>query len=88
MKGKLIKTETAGWVVEYEIIDHTPIGIKSWWEKLPLHCDDVNEILEQEKIFDNVESRIMAYPDVEFKIIENKKTESVSYCAKLIKTIN
>jgi hypothetical protein len=36
--------------------------------KLPLHPDDVKEIEQDAKIFDNIEARIAAYPDVEFEV--------------------
>ena len=39
MKGTLTKTEQ-GWMVEYMAYDKTPIGHKSWWERLPLYPSD------------------------------------------------
>ena len=35
----------------------------------PLHPYDIQEIEEQEKVFDNIEARIDAYPDVHFEIV-------------------
>jgi hypothetical protein len=96
MKGTLHKTEI-GWVVEYMVDERTPIGHKSWWEMIPLHPDNVKEIEEDSKIFDNIEARIAAYPEVEFEIIEecgnydhfgkdcSCKLKFIPY-AKLIKT--
>ena len=69
MKGKITKTEQ-GWMVEYKVDEKTPIGHKSWWEKILLHPDDVKQIEEDAKIFDNIEARIKAYPDVEFEIVQ------------------
>ena len=69
MKGKLHKLEK-GWVVEYLIDERTPIGHKSWWEELPLHPQDVKEIERDAKVFDNIEARIAAYPDVDFEIVK------------------
>jgi hypothetical protein len=69
MRGKLIKTEQ-GWMVEYKVDENTPIGHKSWWEKILLHPDDVRQINEDAKVFDNIEARISAYPDVDFYIWE------------------
>jgi hypothetical protein len=37
--------------------------------ELPLHPDDVKQIEEDSKTFDNIEARIAAYPDVDFEIV-------------------
>ncbi len=58
MKGTLHKTEQ-GWVVEYA--KHS---------ELPLHPDDVKQIEEDAKVFDNIEARIAACSSVEFEIID------------------
>jgi hypothetical protein len=58
MKGTLHKTEQ-GWVVEYA--KHS---------ELPLHPDDIRQIEEAAKVFDNIEARIAAYSSVEFEIID------------------
>lgn len=71
MKGKLLKTKDFGWIVEGKE------------EFLYLHPDDVYEILEQEKVFDNIEARIAAHPDVEYEIVENQKMSGVVKYAKL-----
>jgi len=57
MKGFLHKTEQ-GWIVEYA--KHS---------ELPLHPDDVKQIEEDAKMFDSIEARIAAYPDVKFEIV-------------------
>lgn len=58
MKGKIIKTDQ-GWIVEYA--KHA---------ELPLHPDDVKQINKDAQVFDNIEARIAAYPDVEFEIVD------------------
>ena len=68
MVGTIRKTEK-GWMMEYKVDEKTPIGHKSWWENLPLHPDDVRQINDDAKVFDNIEARITAYPDVEFDIV-------------------
>lgn len=68
MKGKIIKTDQ-GWMVEHNVYERTPIGHKSWWEILPLHPDDVKQINKDAQVFDNIEARIAAYPDVEFEMM-------------------
>lgn len=78
MKGTIKKGEFNDWYVEYADDQE---GLKS----LPLHSDDVEEILELSQVFDNIESRIFAYPNVEFDIFENQKLDGISKSAKLIK---
>ena len=70
MKGRMHKTVN-GWCVEYNNGD------------LPLHPDDVEQITKDSLIFDNIEARITAYPDVEFEILEVNINQSLIY-AKLI----
>lgn len=62
MKGKLIKTEQ-GWMVG--TVSKTNICS----ELSPLHPDDVKQINADAQVFDNIEARIAAYPDVEFETI-------------------
>lgn len=63
MKGKIHKTEE-GWDVIYDQ--------RTWQDpsaedgQLPLHPDDVKQINADAQVFDNIEARIAAYPDVEF----------------------
>jgi hypothetical protein len=70
MKGRLLKTEDYGWLVSYN-------DSQGLFQFIQLHPEDVNEILDQEKIFDNIEARISAYPYIEFEIVENVKMD---YC--------
>jgi hypothetical protein len=63
MKGKLIKTEE-GWMVG------TVCYADIWSELLPLHPDDVEQINRDAQVFDNIEARIAAYPEVEFEIVQ------------------
>jgi len=73
MKGILRKIENK-WMVQY--IGH-PIdvlgGNDSLVNYLQLHPDDVKQIEEDALVFDDIESRIRAYPHVDFKIIEGYK---------------
>lgn len=77
MKGTLRKTEL-GWQVEYQVINS--------FRFLPLNPYDVNQIEEDSKRFDNIEARIAAYPDVEFRIEEFWETgmEEVIKVATLV----
>jgi len=86
MKGKLIKIEER-WMVG------TVCYADMWSNYIPLHPDDVKQIEEDAKVFDNIEARISAYPDVEFNMVtevvasvgnsEEQDEYTVSY-AKLI----
>ena len=77
MKGTIFKGDYNSWHVSFTN-EH---GEK---DELPLHSDDVEFILEQEKIFDNIEARILSNPEVEFYIHENHKLDGVSKSAKLL----
>jgi len=66
MKGKLIKDHEGWWV------QHKAKGLDGNLEYIAesmLHPDDVKQIEEDAKVFDNIEARITTYPDVEFKIV-------------------
>ena len=83
MKGILHKTDN-GCQVSHATYN---MESKSWTAgKYPLHPKDVAQINEDSKIFDNIEARISAYPDVEFEIYEFWETglEEVINFAKLI----
>ena len=57
-------------------------------ESLPLHPDDVKQIQQDAQVFDNIEARIAAYPEVEFDwcvIVNHDTGKGVEY-AKLIPT--
>ena len=65
MKGIINKTEN-GWQVSHVTYD---ISLEKWTAgKFPLHPSDVKQIEEDAKIFDNIEARIAAYPEVEFEV--------------------
>jgi hypothetical protein len=81
MKGTLHKTQLyQGWVIRWS----SPLEYKQPIHEYPLHPDDVQQILQDSQIFDNIEARIAAYPNVEFKL-EKKylANETITY-AKLI----
>jgi len=89
MKGKIIKTEQ-GWMVKYEqeyCVGKYNIPSSLTDEKLPLHPDNVQEIEIDSMIFDNIEARIAAYPDVEFETVNMGfgPDDNVLIYAKLIK---
>jgi hypothetical protein len=67
MKGTLFKNETSGqWMVRSLLI--SPIVGPCGFRDLRLHPDDVKEMEEQDKLFDNLEARVAAYPDVEYEV--------------------
>jgi hypothetical protein len=85
MKGILKKTEQ-GWFVIYDQILGEGI-IKRNQNALPLHPLDVKQIDEDSKVFDNIEARIKAYPDVKFEMVKeyiNNHTNELQKYAKLI----
>lgn len=90
MKGFLKKTEQ-GWFVIYDQILGEGI-VKRNQNALPLHPLDVKQIDEDSKVFDNIEARIKAYPDVEFEIETKLVFDRPSYSSievpKYAKLIN
>lgn len=90
MKGILKKTEQ-GWFVIYDQILGEGI-VKRNQNALPLHPLDVKQIDEDSKVFDNIEARIKAYPDVEFEIETKLVFDRPSYSSievpKYAKLIN
>jgi hypothetical protein len=90
MKGILKKTEQ-GWFVIYDQILGEGI-VKRNQNALPLHPLDVKQIDEDSKVFDNIEARIKAYPDVEFEIETELVFDRLSYSSievpKYAKLIN
>ena len=62
MKGTLHKTDRWWTVITVEEGD--------WDTHYPLHPDDVKQLNEDAQVFDNIEARIAAYPDVEFEIVK------------------
>lgn len=90
MKGLLYKDKASGqWMIKEALV--TPmVGIVGF-RTLRLHPDDVKEMEEQEKLFDNLEARVAAYPEVEYEVhtIATGKSEwdvLDEDVAKLIKT--
>ena len=68
MKGKITKIDEE-WVVKCFDIEKAH-DIMYCGESLPLHPDDVKQINRDAQVFDNIEARIKAYPDVEFEIVD------------------
>ena len=89
MKGILRKIDNE-WMVQYighpiDVLD----GNDSLVNYLPLHPDNVKQIEEDGRVFDDIESRIRAYPNVDFVFHEvweevDGNTDITTY-AKLIK---
>jgi hypothetical protein len=80
MKGTLHKTEQ-GWMVSRCVGD----GVAEVWEEtIPLHPDNVDQINRDAQIFDNIEARIAASPEVEFEIVIDANINMVTQYAKLI----
>lgn len=81
-QGKLIKIEDT-WFIGTTLYN----GI--WSELIPLHHDDVKQIEEDSKVFDNIEARIASSPNPYYELVisaldfkpyaklisESKKTE-------------
>lgn len=75
MKGKITKTDQ-GWMVRYIDSVLSDMGTRTYYDKeLPLHPDDVKQINKDAQVFDNIEARIAAYPDVEFEIVEEDEQD-------------
>lgn len=83
MRGVLFNTKYEGWLVKFNKKELNPneLGV----DNLQLHPDNVNEIIDLSKRFDNIEARIATDPMVEFEIVENQKMDGVVKYAKLIK---
>jgi hypothetical protein len=61
---------------------------RQWGAELPLHPDNVKDIKEWSKVFDNIEGRISSNPEAEFEIVSgfnNNGPEHFPRYAKLIK---
>lgn len=86
MKGRITKIEQ-GWVVRFEDIANLHPITQYYIREIPLHPDDVNQINTDAKVFDNIEARIAAYPDVDFElcVIVNPDGKGTQY-AKLKKS--
>lgn len=73
MKGTLHKTDQ-GWMISRRTFVISSVTIDNgatevWEEQIPLHPDDVKQINADAQVFDNIDARIAAYPDVEFNIV-------------------
>jgi hypothetical protein len=82
MKGKLVKKDKIWYVMRVEEGD--------WETHYPLNPYDIKQIEEDGKVFDNIESRIAAWPDVEFiaEIFWETGIEEPFYVATLISDDN
>jgi hypothetical protein len=69
MKGKITKSDE-GWIVRYDAFQDDHSYPFPGWNFIPLHPDDVKQINRDGQVFDNIEARIAAYPDVEFEIVD------------------
>jgi hypothetical protein len=87
MKGKLKKIGEE-WIVTYDTFQNDHSYPFPAYKIIPLHPDDIKEIEVDSKIFDNIEARIAAYPEVEFEIkyYWDETMEQPIDVAKLIKT--
>ena len=86
MKGKLKKNEYGEWVVVYHPLRSKgirPFNPNVDVKELQLYPDDVNWIHNNMMVFDNIEARIKADPEVEFEIVEHQKMDEVVKYAKL-----
>jgi len=59
-----------------------------WKTYYPLHPKNVEEIENDSKVFDSIEARIAAYPDIEFEIVVDTKINMVTKYAKLIDQVD
>ena len=84
MKGKIQKRHEK-WVVWY-FDSEKSYDIMYCGESLPLHPDDLKQIQQDAQVFDNIEARIAAYPDVDFEIVEVRVIGGLKKFAKLIPT--
>jgi len=67
MKGTLYKNETTGeWMVRHVMV--SPIVGPCGFRDLRLHPDSLKQMNEDDKVFDNLEARVAAYPHVEFEV--------------------
>ena len=85
MKGKIRKSN-CGWVVDQVVMHSFRHQIERLINTYSLHPYDIQKIEEQEKVFDNIEARIAAYPDVHFEIVnefDNNGPEHYPKYAKL-----
>lgn len=72
MKGRLYRGKNNEWLVKTEEQEHQ------------LHPDDVEYLLELDRIFDNLEARISQNSEVQFELINHNKLTGIATYAKLI----
>lgn len=70
MKGTIRKDIDGNWSVWYINKPKTKKSPVAEVNVLPLHSTDVEQIAEWSKVFDNIDSRILSDPEVEFEIID------------------
>lgn len=69
MKGKVTKKFDGSWVIRTKSKETHPCpSVVEHGYEFPLHPDDVKQINADAQVFDNIEARIAAYPEVEFEI--------------------
>ena len=73
MKGRIHRAEYNEWLIEHE------------GKSYQLHPDDVNELEEMGRVFDNLDARIEASPTVEFSLVQHQKLTGTATYAKLKK---
>ena len=82
MKGILHKDKYNTWWVLYDEVLGESV-VKKNQNPLQLHPDDVNELLELDFIFDNLEARVASNPEVDFEIVKVQKLSGIAVYAKL-----
>ena len=86
MKGRIQKTDK-GWNVLYtQCVPHRMT--MEWSSSLPLHPDDVKQINKDAQVFDNIEARIAAYPEVEFEIVSGFDNNGPDHFPQYAKLLN
>lgn len=79
MKGTLQKNKDNQWSVTISSVS------KESLDEYQLHPDDVNELIDINNIFDNLEARIAANPEIDFDVVECQKMNDIVKYAKLVK---
>lgn len=68
MEGEMIKRGD-NWFVKYQ--DFTGWGLTVEYDReIPLHPDNIKQIKDYERVFDNIEARILSNPKVKFDLSE------------------
>lgn len=83
MNGKLVKDRYKLWCVEFEDVTWEDNRHEKFTNSIPVHPDDLEMLLNLEKNFDSIESRILLNPNVEFEIVTNQKLSGIVEYAKL-----